>query len=135
MKVLGINGSPRKGAIRTRFSRWRSSLSRPLASGPRSSRSAEAISALVWPAWPVSEQNGRCIIEDDMLNEVVAKFGSIGGIVLGSPTYFADVSSDMKAFMDRAGMVANANGAPLSTRRRRPSPRSAAAGPSTASTP
>ncbi len=58
-------------------------------------------------------KNGRCVIETDMLNEVVATFGSIDGIVLGSPTYFADVTPDMKAFMDRAVMVANANGAPL----------------------
>jgi multimeric flavodoxin WrbA len=31
-------------------------------------------------------------------------------ILLGSPTYFADVSSEMKALMDRCGMVSRANG-------------------------
>jgi multimeric flavodoxin WrbA len=31
-------------------------------------------------------------------------------IVLGSPTYFADVTSDLKALIDRAGFVALANG-------------------------
>ena len=30
-------------------------------------------------------------------------------IILGSPTYFADVSSEMKALIDRAGFVAWAN--------------------------
>jgi multimeric flavodoxin WrbA len=31
------------------------------------------------------------------------------GIVLGSPTYFSDVSASMKALIERAGMVARAN--------------------------
>lgn len=30
-------------------------------------------------------------------------------IILGSPTYFAGVSSEMKALIDRAGFVALAN--------------------------
>jgi multimeric flavodoxin WrbA len=32
------------------------------------------------------------------------------GMLLGSPTYFADVSTNMKALIERAGMVARANG-------------------------
>ena len=31
-------------------------------------------------------------------------------IILGSPTYFTDVSTEMKALLDRAGLVAVANG-------------------------
>jgi len=31
-------------------------------------------------------------------------------IVLGSPAYFGDVSSEMKALIDRCGMVSQANG-------------------------
>ena len=32
------------------------------------------------------------------------------GIVLGTPVYFADISGQIKCFMDRSGMVARANG-------------------------
>ena len=32
------------------------------------------------------------------------------GIILGSPTYFTDVSAEMKALIDRAGLVAKTNG-------------------------
>jgi multimeric flavodoxin WrbA len=32
------------------------------------------------------------------------------GIILGSPTYFADLTPEMKALIDRAGFVAKANG-------------------------
>jgi multimeric flavodoxin WrbA len=32
------------------------------------------------------------------------------GIILGTPVYFADISGQIKCFMDRTGMVAKANG-------------------------
>jgi multimeric flavodoxin WrbA len=32
------------------------------------------------------------------------------GILLASPTYFTDVTAEMKALIDRAGLVATANG-------------------------
>ena len=32
------------------------------------------------------------------------------GIIIGSPTYFANVSTEIKALIDRAGLVAIANG-------------------------
>jgi multimeric flavodoxin WrbA len=49
-------------------------------------------------------------VEDDGLNDGIAKMLAADAIVLGSPTYFADVSAEMKALIDRAGMVAKANG-------------------------
>jgi multimeric flavodoxin WrbA len=114
MKVLGINGSPRKGGNTDAILKM---AFEPLEAAGIGTEIVQIgggdIRACMACMACFRNKNGRCIIEDDMLNEVVAKFGSIGGIVLGSPTYFADVSSDMKAFMDRAGMVANANGAPL----------------------
>jgi len=52
----------------------------------------------------------RCAVEDDILNECIAKMTEADGILLGSPTYFADVSAGMKALIERSGMVARANG-------------------------
>jgi multimeric flavodoxin WrbA len=51
----------------------------------------------------------KCIINDDMLNDLIAKMVEADAIILGSPTYFANVSSGMKAVIDRAGSVALAN--------------------------
>jgi multimeric flavodoxin WrbA len=56
------------------------------------------------------EKNRRCSIDTDFLNECIADMEAADGILLGSPTYFADVSTEMKALIDRAGMVAKANG-------------------------
>lgn len=51
----------------------------------------------------------RCSVKDDMANECIEKMLAADGIILGSPTYFANVSTEMKALIDRAGMVARAN--------------------------
>jgi multimeric flavodoxin WrbA len=51
----------------------------------------------------------RCSVKDDMVNECIEKMVSADGIILGSPTYFANVSTEMKALIDRAGMVSRAN--------------------------
>jgi len=51
----------------------------------------------------------RCTVDTDYMNECIAKMDAADGILLGSPTYFADVSTEMKALIDRAGMVAKAN--------------------------
>jgi multimeric flavodoxin WrbA len=51
----------------------------------------------------------RCVIEDDRVNEYVQKMKAADGIILGSPTYFSMMSTEMKAFIDRTGYVARAN--------------------------
>lgn len=52
----------------------------------------------------------RCVIGGDELNQILAKMVAADGILLGSPTYFADVTAEMKALIDRCGMVNRANG-------------------------
>ncbi|MCG8470264.1 MAG: flavodoxin family protein [Desulfobacterales bacterium] len=54
--------------------------------------------------------NGRCVMDDDGFNTIFAKMVEADGIVLGSPTYFADVTAEMKAFIDRAGYASLSNG-------------------------
>jgi multimeric flavodoxin WrbA len=54
--------------------------------------------------------DGHCAVDDDYLNQCIDKMVQADGIILGSPTYFTDVSAEMKALIDRAGMVAKANG-------------------------
>jgi multimeric flavodoxin WrbA len=38
------------------------------------------------------------------------KMSAADGIIIGSPVYFSNVTADVKAFIDRAGLVARANG-------------------------
>ena len=54
------------------------------------------------------KKDRRCVI-DDYVNECIAKMDEADGIILASPTYFSDVTTEMKALIDRAGFVALAN--------------------------
>ena len=54
-------------------------------------------------------KNKHCSVETDMLNEVIDKMLAAEGILLGSPTYFSDVTANMRAFIERCGFVARAN--------------------------
>ena len=51
----------------------------------------------------------RCAVKNDVINDCIAKMEEADGIILGSPTYFADVSASMKALIERCGMVSRAN--------------------------
>ena len=55
-------------------------------------------------------KDNRCIQADDAVNECILKMAEADGIILGSPTYFADITPELKALIDRAGLVAMANG-------------------------
>jgi len=63
-----------------------------------------------------SKKNLRCSYEKDGFNEIAERLFQADAIILGSPTYFTDVSAEMKALIDRLGLVAVANGAALSGR-------------------
>ncbi len=54
----------------------------------------------------------RCALQGDGMNAHIEKMLAADGVLLGSPTYFTDVSAEMKALIDRAGMVGRANGNP-----------------------
>ena len=51
----------------------------------------------------------HCLIEDDDLNHCIDMMLAADGIILASPTYIGDVTSAMKALIDRVGMVSRAN--------------------------
>ena len=55
----------------------------------------------------------RCSQPDDMINDCIAKMAQADGILLGSPTYVTDVTTEMKALIDRACLVAKANQEPF----------------------
>ena len=55
-------------------------------------------------------KNARCGLQDGVFEHCMEKMLQADAIILGSPTYFSDVSSEMKALLDRAGLVSVANG-------------------------
>lgn len=57
-----------------------------------------------------AKRDGHCQQTDDMVNAYIDKMVEADGILLGSPTYVADISPEIKSLMDRACLVSKANG-------------------------
>ena len=55
-------------------------------------------------------KNNKCVLTGDLVNDYLAKMIQADGIIIGSPTYFADCTAGAKALMERTGMVSRANG-------------------------
>ena len=111
MKALAINGSPRSGGNTEIM------LKKVLESLEIAGWGTEYLrigGKRVWGCHAcmmcIERQNGKCVIEDDVVNEYLEKMYAADAIILGSPTYFADVTAELKALIDRAGFVALANG-------------------------
>ena len=54
-------------------------------------------------------KNRQCKIVNDNVNLYIEKMAAADGIILGSPTYFSMMSSELKALIDRSGFVGRAN--------------------------
>ena len=114
MKAVAINGSPRTGGNTEAMLKkvlepldeagWETEY---LKIGGRPVRGCVACFKCF------ENKNMRCVIEKDGMNEFLEKIYQADAVILGSPTYFTDVTSEMKALLDRAGLVAVANGGAL----------------------
>ena len=111
MKAVAINGSPRKGGNTEIL------LKKALAPLAASGWKTEFIQLGGAPIRGCQacyqcfkKKNSRCSQKEDAFNPCFEKMAAADAIILGSPTYFTDVSAEMKALLDRAGLVALANG-------------------------
>lgn len=98
MKVLLINGSPRKD------SNTELALNEIVKSLKEESVEAEVISIgnkiISCMACQACSKLGKCVI-DDAVNQVAEKFKDADGIVIGIPTYFASTCGAVISFLDR----------------------------------
>jgi multimeric flavodoxin WrbA len=58
----------------------------------------------------LTNQDRRCSQHDDALNKHLEKMIEAEGMILGSPTYHGDITPELKALIDRAGLVSKLNG-------------------------
>jgi multimeric flavodoxin WrbA len=56
-----------------------------------------------------ARHKGRCEI-DDWMNELYPKMAAADAIVLGSPTYYSDLTPEIKAILDRTGYISRRDG-------------------------
>ncbi len=114
MKVLGINCSPRKGGntellikevlkslenngIKTEFFQI----------GGKEVNGCKACMKCRKAA------DGRCHQPNEVLNKCINKMVKADAIIIGSPTYFSDLSTEAKALIDVAGYALRGAGNPL----------------------
>jgi multimeric flavodoxin WrbA len=110
MKVVAFNGSARKDGnttilVKTVFSELKKE-------GIRTELvqlAGKKIRGCIACGKCFTKQDKRCAVTGDIANDCIEKMLEADGIILASPTYFADVSAEMKALIDRSGFVAKAN--------------------------
>jgi len=114
MKVIAINGSPRPdGNTAKLLRRVMSVLEREGIETELLQLAHSHLHGCTACYGCSSKKDGHCTRQDDLLNKYLDSMVAADGLLLGSPTYFADVTSEMKALIDRAGMTALANGSLL----------------------
>src|SRR5512142_1263790 len=111
MKVVAFNGSPRRGANTALL------LGHVLGEVEKQGIETELVQlggSGIRPCLSCRNcsvnQNRRCSQENDPGNDFIAKMDAADGILLGTPTYVADISPELKALIDRACLVSGANG-------------------------
>ncbi len=111
MKILAINGSPRKNGntallIHEMFKIFEAEgfQTELVQLGNKPVHGCTACAKCK------EEQDGRCHIKNDHLNLCIEKMLEADGIIIGSPVYFADVTTEIKALIDVAGYATRAGG-------------------------
>ncbi len=113
-KIIAINGSPRKtGNTSIMLNLLIDNMSISDAECEYVELSSLDIKFCMACRACYNSKNMKCILNDDM-NVLFQKLLSADVIILGSPTYVADVSGQMKTFIDRASYISGANDKALS---------------------
>jgi multimeric flavodoxin WrbA len=111
MKAMAINGSPRKGGNTEILLR---KVLEPIAAAGHGTEYVQVGGTRIRGCTACGAcgriRNRQCVIDDDIFNLAFAKMIDADAIVIGSPTYFGDLTAETKALIDRAGYVALANG-------------------------
>ena len=100
MKVVAFNGSPRKGGNTEILIKYvLGELKKEGIETELVQLAGKRIHGCIGCRKCFENKNRRCVIDDDIVNECVEKMIEANGIILGSPTYVTDVTSEMKALM------------------------------------
>lgn len=111
MKVVAFNGSPRRGGNTGQLIK---EVLKPIKGAGIETELVQLGGQKVrgciacMQCW--KNKDKRCAVKDDIINDCIEKVFSAEGVILGSPTYFTDVTAELKALIDRLGFVSYANG-------------------------
>jgi multimeric flavodoxin WrbA len=110
MKVVAFNGSARKnGNTAILINYVLSELEKEGVETELVQLAGKKIRGCVACMKCFENKDKRCSVTADDLNSFIEKMIEADGMILGSPTYFANISTELKALIDRSGMTAIAN--------------------------
>lgn len=110
MKVIAFNGSPHKsGNTSILIDKVLEELQQQGIETEQIHVGAKQLQGCIGCMKCFENQNRKCIIANDEINNWLEKMLDADGIIVGSPVYCADLSAQTKAFIDRVSMVACAN--------------------------
>lgn len=102
MKVVAINGSPRKGG--------NTSQALNVMADELQKQNIEVeiiqighldIHGCIGCGYCSTSEKNRCVFKKDIVNEAAEKMREADGFILASPTYYAGIAGTMKSFLDR----------------------------------
>ena len=110
MKVIAFNGSPRKdGNTGILIKRVLNRLEAEGVNGELVDLGGQLIRGCAACYRCREILNRKCVIDTDIVNDCIEKMLEADGIIIGSPTYFASLTTETKALIDRTGFVAKGN--------------------------
>lgn len=111
MKVVAFNGSPRKdGNTALLLRKVLAPIARAGIDTELVQVGGQALHGCTACYRCMETKDKQCAIKADIVNACIQKMVEADGIILGSPSYFSGMTSELKALIDRAGLVAVANG-------------------------
>ncbi|MBP8785564.1 MAG: flavodoxin family protein [Synergistaceae bacterium] len=114
MRVIGISGSPRRGGNTDQSLQIvLDSLKKEGIDGELFPVGGLPVRGCLACGWCMSNQVNRCVQTEDYMNALIEKMMAADGILLASPVYYADITPEIKAVIDRAGFVTRSNGSTL----------------------
>jgi multimeric flavodoxin WrbA len=100
MKVLLINGSPRESGCTARaLEEIEKTLNEEGIDTELVHIGKSAIRGCV--ACGACSKLGRCVFNDDLVNEIAPKFEAADGFIVGSPVYYGSANGSLVALLDR----------------------------------
>lgn len=111
MKVVAINGSPRKhGNTNLIINMVLDEIKKENIETEIVQLGGNLVRGCTGCRQCAGNKNNRCIFDDDIINSCIEKMREADGIILGSPVYYSNITTEMKALIDRSGVVSKANG-------------------------
>ena len=118
MKVVAINGSVRKdGNTAILMNLALEELRAEKTEAAMIQMAGEKIAGCIACYQCAKTKDGKCAVKTDRFNDYLQMMRDADGILLGSPTYIADITANMKALIERATIVCRANGGDLFKRK------------------